>query len=241
MTVMRAGQRIVNIPGIGMNIPRRAVSAAGAVSWWLAGGVSAANAIGVYQPKGAASLAASYSNLANPGTYDAAPGTAPAWAAGTGWQFVRGLATYLTTGVEFASPVKPTVIVRYSDFVPWWASFLGGQEPGGAAWNKIANVGMTASARYASLVVTPIGATAEPGASGVLAVAGGYGYLDGVVNTALMTQLDRPTAEIYIGSHKTTAGAAADPITANFQAVAIYNTTLSGPQVAAVSAAMALL
>ena len=30
-----------------------------------------------YQPKGAASLAASYFNLANPGTYNAAPGTAP--------------------------------------------------------------------------------------------------------------------------------------------------------------------
>ncbi len=41
-----------------------------------------------YQPKGAASLAASYVNLANPGTYDAAPvAGAPAFDALIGWTF----------------------------------------------------------------------------------------------------------------------------------------------------------
>jgi len=63
------------------------------VPWYLAGGVP----ILAYQPKGAASLAASYVNLANPGTYDAAPGTAPAFATETGWTF--GSNRYLTTGV----------------------------------------------------------------------------------------------------------------------------------------------
>jgi len=69
-----------------------------AVDWWLTGGIPSANCLAAYQPKGAASLAASYSNLANPGTYDAAPGTAPTWAAGTGWVF-NGSTQYLTTGL----------------------------------------------------------------------------------------------------------------------------------------------
>lgn len=58
-----------------------AASPPAAAPWYLAGG--APTPIAVYQPKGAASLAASYVNLANPGTYDAAadvPGYgAPTW------------------------------------------------------------------------------------------------------------------------------------------------------------------
>ena len=58
------------------------VSQQSSANWWEAGG--ATGAVAVYQPIGAASLAASYVNLANPGTYDAAPGVAPTWAS-AGW------------------------------------------------------------------------------------------------------------------------------------------------------------
>ena len=53
--------------------------------WYLAGGVSAANCIAAWQPKGAASLAASYVNLANPGTYNLTGTTPPTWNASDGW------------------------------------------------------------------------------------------------------------------------------------------------------------
>jgi len=54
--------------------------------WWnLDGLITPANCKVAYQPKGAASYAASKVNLANPGNYDAAEGTAPSWATGTGW------------------------------------------------------------------------------------------------------------------------------------------------------------
>src|SRR4030042_266315 len=67
------------------------------LEWWLAGGISAANCLAAYQPKGAASYAASKVNLANPGTYDAVDGVAfPTWAAATGWTF-NGVAQYLTS------------------------------------------------------------------------------------------------------------------------------------------------
>jgi len=44
--------------------------ASGVEPWWLSGGIAAANCVAAYQPKGAASLEASYVNLANPGTYN---------------------------------------------------------------------------------------------------------------------------------------------------------------------------
>lgn len=66
-----------------------------AADWWVVPGKTC---VAAYQPIGAASLAASYVNLANPGTYDAAPGVAPTWASATGWTF-NGSTQYLTTGI----------------------------------------------------------------------------------------------------------------------------------------------
>ena len=54
VSVLRPGQRIINIPGIGVQTSRRAVSVAAAADWWAAGG--APTPIAVYQPKGAADL-----------------------------------------------------------------------------------------------------------------------------------------------------------------------------------------
>ena len=79
MTILQpVGQRIISICGPRYIMPRSAAAAAG---WWVVVGKTC---IAAYQPKGAASLAASYVNLQQPGTYDAAPGVAPTWAAGGG-------------------------------------------------------------------------------------------------------------------------------------------------------------
>lgn len=79
MMIIRPGQRLI-VPGL------QVYSAGGAAAggnWWNYTGVVAA-----YDAKNAASQAASYVNLANPGTYDCtvASGT-PSWANGTGWTF----------------------------------------------------------------------------------------------------------------------------------------------------------
>jgi len=64
---------------------REAAAGAGVSSdWWETGGVS--SAVCVYQPKGAASYAASLTDLSGNGN-DATEGTAPAWASNTGWTF----------------------------------------------------------------------------------------------------------------------------------------------------------
>src|SRR5574338_141498 len=54
--------------------------------WWLSGGVSPPDVVAAYQPKGAANLAESYINLANPGTYNASPAVSPGWSSLTGWE-----------------------------------------------------------------------------------------------------------------------------------------------------------
>lgn len=80
--------------------------------WWLSGGIDPANVLAAYQPKGAASYAASKVNLANPGTYDMAEGDAdgalaPAWSAEDGWNFTTNM-MYLTSLLDTA------IIVSYA-------------------------------------------------------------------------------------------------------------------------------
>ena len=87
--------------------------AAAAVPWWLTGGISAANCIAAYQPKGAADYAASKVNLAKPGTYDAADGTAyPTWSAAAGW--IAATTGYLTTGITVSTNTSWSFIARYA-------------------------------------------------------------------------------------------------------------------------------
>lgn len=63
--------------------------------WWLTAGVTP---IAAYQSKWAASLSASYVNLANPGTYNITAGVAPLWSTDYGWQF-DGINKYLRTNL----------------------------------------------------------------------------------------------------------------------------------------------
>ena len=83
-TILRPGQRILNIPGIGISASRRAVASAAAADWWAVAGKTC---VAAYQPKGAADLAASYVNLANPGTYDAVPDSSFSFDVSIGWIF----------------------------------------------------------------------------------------------------------------------------------------------------------
>ena len=85
-----------------------------AVPWWLSGGIAAANCIAAYQPKGAASLAASYVNLASPGTYNLTipPGmTAPTWDTSYGW---LGNGKCLDTGIV-PDPATMSAVARFAD------------------------------------------------------------------------------------------------------------------------------
>ena len=234
--VINAGRRHVMIPGWGIEITSPSAAAV-AIQWYLSGGIAAANCIAAYTPKGAASLAASYDNNAAPGngladgTYDAAPGVAPTWGAATGWTF-NGSTQYLDTGVV---PLANTwsMIARFSGgqssgdrflcgiYVDYPAGYFGiWQISGGTSW--YANAG-AASTTYIT--------------SGVLGFAGKTGYKNGAADGAISAGALSTELTIFVGR----APELPYYYLGDIQAFAIYDTTLTAPQVAAVSAAMAAL
>lgn len=207
-----------------LNVPYPTAS-----GWWLAGGISAGDCLAAYQAKGAASLAASYSNLNNPGTNDATLGVAPSWAAGTGWTF-NGTSQYLTSSipnadetllVQFTAPGACIVAGMYETTSRWLQllpSYLG------AAYYR--NGGAVSGATFTS---------------GNIAATSAKGYKDGVSIGALTgswsgTALNR----LYIGASNN-SGTPFFAGSVTVIAVARYSRALSDSEVAAVAAAMAAL
>ena len=203
----------------------------GSRKWWLAGG--APTPIAVYQPKGASSLAASYTNLANNGAqYNAAPGTAPTFDTATGWTF-DGLTQYLQAGTLVPADGW-SMVVRFTDAATN-ARIAGSEDAGDTRFGFRPNESTTI--RYGqgqSINVSPA-LTA-----GVIAVAGQRGYRNGTAEgAAIGAWSGTSTRIIQIGAYL--IGGSRSFASVKIQALAIYNTTLTAPQVAAVSAAMALL
>ena len=81
-----------------------------ATEWWQS--VAGKTPVVAYKAFGIGSQAASYVNLADPGTYDAWPARAPTWNSTDGWIF-NGLSQYIDTGIEPQS--NWTILVRYSN------------------------------------------------------------------------------------------------------------------------------
>lgn len=193
--------------------------------WWLAGGVSSSACIAAYQAKGAASQAASYINLANPGTYNLTLGVAPAWDTTNGWTF-DGTSMYLRTGVI---PLYTwSILVRFAG--------LSGSD-----------ARMGASSYF---VIAPrfYGSTFYQNGGGSLTVAGNF--VDGVMgmaaknaylNDALVGVISagttNPDMEIYIGA-RNFVGSPNQPIAGKILAAGIWNVQLTGNQVSAVTNAM---
>ena len=217
---------------LGMGLGRTAASAAS--PWWLAGG--APTPVAAYQPKSAASLAASYVNLANPGTYDAAPGTAPGFDAATGWTF-NGSSQYLTTSIIPATTAW-SALVRLSDGTGNGQVF-GNRRSGSNDGYHIhpTYVGTTIYFRNAgNYNKSPVVA------SGVIGIVGKAAYINGASVGTIDTSASLTDVQIFIGaSLNKTDGAVTNYYNCKIQAFAIYNTTLTAPQVAAISAAMAAL
>lgn len=211
-------QRVVSIPPV-FSVRHRAPAAA-ALSWWLAGGAPVP--IAVYQPKGAASLAASYTNLANPGTYDAAPGVAPTWDLVNGWTF-NGLTQYLKTGV--VPTTASSAIIRVSN----------GVKGAGAAWTVFGAYGGATNKRFH---IFPIVSTTNHRyghgnyadgsgavASGVLAIVPGAGYLNGAPDVSITAGVG-PGVEAIIGGFNNNGTPYFDG-SGSVQAIAIYDTSIA--------------
>jgi len=209
--VLRPGQRVAMLPGDGLQVVSGRATLQQAGNWWDAGG--APTPIAVYQMKGAASLAASYVNLINPGTYDAAPGVAPTWDSTNG-QIYNGTTQYLITGINQAQNM--TVIIRCSNLTTtdgvifgsrgdprlyvqntttnvfnWGTGYLGGTTGGGVyalannnAYFNSTSLGTTFGTWSGSSGLTPMSIGGISRAGGVYNIfCAGYVQAIGIWNT----------------------------------------------------------
>lgn len=214
---------------------RRALMTTGSNKWWLPAGVASSGVEAVYQPIGAASLTASYFDLSGNGN-NAAPGNAPAWASGTGWQFTAGSSHYLTTGVT-PSGAGWSIAVRYSnaDSTPFQA-VLSAYDSATARF-EIFSVGQSGPSRTATNYGNQE-AVAGGVIDGVIIDTSAGFYDDGSLTAYGATPAwGSVTTQFYIGCRSGILFF----LTAHIQAIAIYNTTLTSDQVTELSANMAAL
>lgn len=206
------------------------------VPWYLAGGISASACVIAYQAKGAASLAASYVNLARAGD-NAAPGAAPTWDASSGWTF-NGTTQFLRAGTSIAAN-NWSIFVQYaglaagtrclvgcSKTVVPRGSFYVGEVPG--------NMVVISGDAFGGALNAPALATGNYGASGK------QPYRNGIAEPAADTPGGGTGLSLYIGASNND-GAAASFASVQVRAVAIYSVTITAPQALALARAMAAL
>lgn len=205
----------------------------GAVPWWTVAGRTCHAA---WQAIGAASLAASYVNLANPGAYDLAAGIAPTLNA-DGW--VCDGTCWLRTGIVPPGTQDWTIICRFSNGSGITRSVMGCSMAGdgqkcylyprrnGTADNYVVGNG---TAVYTGVRL----------AAGVLAVAGSRAYLDGEETANNIGQYTGNVPEMYLCGLNY-EGQPTAPWVGSIQAAAAYPAALTAAEIAALSIRMAAL
>ena len=195
--------------------------------WW-----NICNPIVAYQPKGAVSLAASYTNIVNPGTNDAAPGAAPTWSVTDGWVF-NGSSQYLTTGI--VPDINTTIIVKLSSItLPAATKAITGASTGASNCYIGCFNSNSVLFRFSDWTATKV---ANPSNS-VLAITQYNGYINGIaVGTNKSPAPITVTDAIIIGGllDDGNPGAYINP---KIQSYAIYDTTLTVSEILTVSQAM---
>lgn len=198
---------------------------------WFDDGGAITGCLVAYDAIGASSLADSYVNEANPGTYNAAPGVAPSWASGTGWTF-NGTTHYLTTGLVPPS-VNMTVLVRYSGGVASGTGYLYGTF--NSTYGQLLRYYTAGFIRYRN-GSAPFDGSAFV-SSAVVGVAGPKAYKNGVDEGITLGQEGVSPLAIYLGCLDNNGTPTAHAVS-NIQAVAIYSGTLNAAEVAAITANM---
>lgn len=194
-------------------------------SWWLP---SSGNAtpVAVYQPLGATSQAASYTDLSGNG-YHITTGVEPTWASATGWTF-NGT-NHLITGVIPNSDYS--VLVRFSDGIAGARALFG------------TAVGMVWLIYYdynkGSAYLVNVGTlTTTPALGGVFGMAGKTGYYNGSALGSTGGAFGTATGGIYLGAYNN-GGTPNARYIGKIQLVAIYSNTLNATDVAEISGNMA--
>jgi hypothetical protein len=207
--------------------------------WWLAGGIPRTACLAAYQPKGASSLAGSYTNLATPGVNNAALGVAPTWDVENGWKF--NTSQYLRSGIIPAT--NYSIIIRFSNMTSFASSlyifgsydyslsYLYGIQP---AHVKATGPPILYDVWYFAGGGT--GKTAAPEAtSGTLAMAGLNAYRNGILDCTLPSG-NKPNYQIDINGLNRN-GSNVARINVYYQAIAIYGIDIS-PYISRLNAAI---
>ena len=208
-----------------------AVFSGAAPGWWE---ITGRTCIAAYQPKGAANLAASYINLANPGVLNAAPGVAPTHNPATGWTF-DGATQYLTTGILIADETW-SAFVRYSGALGATQSWIVG------AFDGVDNCGVVYTNGFGSRQYWNFGFRSVGGlfAAAVSGFAGKTAYLNGASDGAISAGAGANARDLWIGCRNAN-GVTAQWYTGEVEAFACYSSTLTGPEALALSTRMAAL
>ena len=157
-----------------------------AAPWWLSGGIAAGNCKGAYRAKGAASKAASYINLNNPGTNNITEGNGSAtWSADVGWYPVVGAARWLNTNI--VPTADYTLIGRFDSITPKNYSSLMG-----VVSSPFFNIGYV---NYWYISIGNEKVSTSTATSGIFAIHNRRLYLNGVAITA-QANTNTPTATI---------------------------------------------
>ena len=193
-----------------------------ASGWWDNSG-AISGCVAAYQPIGAADLAASYVNLQNPGTYNAAPGVAPTFDTAEGWVF-NGSTQWLDSGITRGSGY--TMIVRVyatSDGVP-----MGGLD-NNISYFRVRAGDVIWFSNNSFIAVAPSGIGSEM----VLALAGKVAYRAGST-TGTVSGSDAAGSPISFGVAKPNHRFCACKI----RAAAVYSGTLTAGEIAALTTLM---
>jgi len=228
MTVIfgRSNRHVVIPAMTGVRVHTHGGGAWTAAGWW---DVEGKTCVAAYQAKGAASYAASLSNLANPGTYDLTEVAAPDWATGTGWTFDS--ADRLNTGYAFSA--NNTVIVRFTP------ASNGHTRKICTTTSEYVRVALTRD--YTNVIKYIANGNANgssalsDGTSYVVALANGKGYLDGSSDATIGSPSSN-NGTMNIGAYN-----ASDTTAGSIAAFAMYSSELSGDEISALSTAMAAL
>jgi len=210
--------------GISGALGRSVKRESAATSWWLAGGIAAANCIGAYQAKGVADIGTSYVNLANPGTYNLTNGDAPTFDTTYGWYF--GGSDWLKTGVIPANNNTWSAIVRLSEIsrATRKKSAFGVYSTGYT--NKFSIDAVGGSVGTSGFSNGSFKQITTSVTSGVFAVTPTGIFIDGVKTANTFTSNGNLFAQIYIGAQNELSTASAKYI-GKMQAVAFYDIDIS--------------
>jgi len=225
--------------GVGMVSALRGTGpqAAGAANGWWDNFGAISCCVAAYQPKGAVSLADSYTDLSGNGN-NCSLGVAPGWAAGTGWTF-NGINQYLDTGVTPVLDTTWSMAIQYANVTaqPPIKIIMGAFDAAGRGmYISPTTTGNPRSFRYGIA-----GAGVVDFLTGNAIIAGNPAYRNGVFNQNCASVTAWAPGSIYIGANNQTSAGISYPSDGDVSAAAIYDCVLTAPQVAILAAAMAAI